>query len=53
MWLNFYAFSLINNTTLPQNMHYTQDDMIRCHGLCPIHRKSFRPKALQPTLFEF
>ncbi|SMC08902.1 ribonuclease HII [Nitratiruptor tergarcus] len=20
-------------------------------GLCPIHRKSFRPKALQPTLF--
>ena len=28
-------------------------EAIRRYGLCPIHRKSFRPKALQPTLFEF
>ncbi len=26
-------------------------EAIRRYGLCPIHRKSFRPKALQPTLF--
>ncbi len=26
-------------------------EAIKNHGLCPIHRKSFRPKALQPTLF--
>jgi ribonuclease HII len=25
---------------------------IKQYGLCPIHRKSFRPKALQPTLFD-
>ena len=27
-------------------------EAIKKHGLCPIHRKSFRPKALQPTLFD-
>ncbi|WP_200763146.1 ribonuclease HII [Nitrosophilus alvini] len=26
-------------------------EAIKKLGLCPIHRKSFRPKALQPTLF--
>ncbi len=26
-------------------------EAIRRYGLCPIHRKSFRPKALQPRLF--
>ena len=27
-------------------------EAIKRHGLTPIHRKSFRPKALQPTLFD-
>lgn len=27
-------------------------EAIKKYGLCPIHRKSFRPKALQPTLFD-
>ena len=27
-------------------------EAIRRYGLCPIHRKSFKPKALQPILFE-
>ncbi len=27
-------------------------EAIKKYGLCPVHRKSFRPKALQPTLFD-
>ena len=27
-------------------------EAIRRHGLCPVHRRTFRPKALQPGLFD-